>query len=128
MIHGDASQVIAWSRDLGRVPAKVARGLRPAMTAVGEAFATAWAANAAATSGEHGKHYPGAIDSQIIPGITSVTVEVGPNTAKKQGGMGEGFELGSVNQPPHLDGYRALPGATQSAAKAVDQVVQAAFD
>jgi len=62
-----------------------------------------WKANAVATSGAHGKHYPNSIESHML---TPLSAEIAPNPGKPQGGMS--FEFGSRNQPPHLDGERAL--------------------
>jgi hypothetical protein len=52
-----------------------------------------------------------------------VSIDVGPNAAKKQGSMGRGFEFGSENQPPHLDGLRALDGAQQRVERMVDATI-----
>jgi hypothetical protein len=93
------------------------------MLAVGEAFAEEWRRNAVETSGEHGRHYPNSIDAELAFTIRSVEVEVGPNTAKKQGKMGRGFEFGSENQPPHLDGLRALDGIQARAEKIIDATI-----
>ena len=64
-------------------------------------------ANATATAGTHGKHYPKSITAERTLSIGSIGVEVGPDSGMPQGGMGPGFEYGSVNQPPHLDGNKA---------------------
>jgi len=88
-------------------------GMEVAMTQVfraqGELFAADWRRNAAATSGKHGRHYPYSIESKLAIGRRGVAVATGPNPSKPQGGMS--FEYGSKNQPPHLDGLRALPEA-----------------
>lgn len=62
-----------------------------------------WKSNAVSTSGVHGKHYPNSIESHMRGPMSA---EIGPNPGKPQGGMS--FEFGSRNQPPHLDGARAL--------------------
>ena len=120
MIRGDASEVYRLAARFDRTPAKAVPALRTSMAAVGEAFAKEWADNARETSGEHGKHYPDSIDSELVFCVTSVAVEAGPNTSKKQGGMGRGFEFGSMNQPPHLDGLRALDGMQVRAERIID--------
>lgn len=86
-----------------------------------------WADNARQTSGEHGKHYPASIDSELVFDLGGVSVDVGPNASKKQGTMGRGFEFGSQNQPPHLDGLRAMPDAEANAEALVDQVIAGIF-
>jgi hypothetical protein len=123
MIRGDASEVYRLAGDLSKVGFTTIPALRGSMLAVGEAFADDWARNAVETSGEHGKHYPNSIDAELVFSVTTVTVEAGPNTAKKQGKMGRGFEFGSENQPPHLDGLRALDGIQARAEKIIDATI-----
>jgi hypothetical protein len=108
VIRGEASAVYNLATDLSTVGFKMIPALRSAMDQAGREFAAEWARNATETSGTHGKHYPKSIDSDLVFSVRSVTVEAGPNKIKKQGGMGPGFEFGSQNQPPHLDGLRAL--------------------
>lgn len=109
--RGDASEIYKLAADMTAVTAKSIPVLRKVMDEAGSAFADDWRANAVATSGVHGKHYPNSIDSELVFDLTGVSVDTGPNSAKKQGRMGRGFEFGSENQPPHLDGLRALDGA-----------------
>lgn len=123
MIRGDVSEILALSSDLTQVGAKAVPALRGSMGAVGEAFAQQWASNAAATSGQHGVHYPASIDSELVFSLTSITVEAGPNADKPQGSMGRGFEFGSVNQPPHLDGVRAMDAIEPRAEQVIDTTV-----
>jgi hypothetical protein len=52
-----------------------------------------------------------------------ILVETGPDSSMKQGSMGRGFEFGSQNQPPHLDGARALPAAEQRLERAADAAI-----
>lgn len=68
----------------------------------------AWRANATATAGAHGKHYPKSIDYDLTASGNTIEAEIGPNSAMPQGGMGRGFEYGSANQPPHGDMARAV--------------------
>lgn len=103
-----ASEIFGLAKDLGNASGKVARALYEVYAQEGEEFAKDWAANARETSGVHGKWYPDSIDSETRVAL-GIEVEIGPNSAKKQGSMGRGFEFGSVNQPPHLDGVRAMP-------------------
>ncbi len=70
-----------------------------------------WRANATVTSGRHGWRYPYSITSDVGFGVglsSTIAGVAGPDAAFPQGGMGLGFEYGSVNQPPHLDGTRAM--------------------
>lgn len=121
--RGDASEIYDLAGDLSAVSAKMVPALRVTMAAVGESFADDWRDNAVETSGEHGKHYPKSIDSELVFNAGGVSVDVGPNSAKKQGGMGAGFEFGSINQPPHLDGLRALDGIQARVEKMVDATI-----
>lgn len=65
-----------------------------------------WRENATATAGAHGVHYPASINYKMKPALTAVVAEIEPTAGMQQAGMS--FEFGSVNQPPHLDGQRAL--------------------
>lgn len=123
MLRGDASEIYTMAADLSQIGARSVPAVRTVMAEVGSAFAREWAANARETSGEHGKHYPNSIDSELVFDIGGVSVEVGPNRDKPQGSMGRGFEFGSVNQPPHLDGLRALDGIQVRADRMIDSAV-----
>lgn len=84
----------------------------PVIGAVVEAHAEslqmAWRGNARATAGHHGRRYPASITAEKkVSALGTIGYEVGPEIGKPQGGMGKGFEYGSRNQPPHLDGKRA---------------------
>jgi hypothetical protein len=94
-------------RDLDRAAGQMIPQTRLVVEASTERLLDGWRANARATSGKHGKRYPSSITSEGIPSFGAITTEVGPENSRRQGGMGRGFELGSVNQPPHLDGKRA---------------------
>lgn len=121
--RGDASEVYKLAGDLSQVGPKTVPAAREVMAAAGVAFAREWAANARETSGTHGKYYPDSIDSELAFDVTGVSVDAGPNSAKKQGSMGRGFEFGSENQPPHLDGLRALDGMQVRAERMLDAAV-----
>lgn len=123
MIRADVSQGLRLAANLDQIGFRTVPALRSAMAGVGEAFAKEWADNARETSGTHGKHYPDSIDSELTFSVRGVTVEAGPNISKKQGRMGPGFEFGSENQPPHLDGLRALDGMQQRAERIIDATV-----
>jgi hypothetical protein len=122
-ISGDASEVYRLAADLSQVGARSVPAMRGVMAEVGDAFAKEWQANARETSGEHGRHYPDSIDSELVFDITGISVDAGPNSGKPQGSMGKGFEFGSRNQPPHLDGLRALDGAQLRAERMVDSAI-----
>lgn len=127
LFRGDASDFYALAGDMSQVSAQAIPVLRETMAQAGEALAREWSANARETSGEHGKHYPNSIDSELVFNLGGVSVDVGPNAAKPQGSMGKGFEFGSQNQPPHLDGLRALDGYQIRAERMVDAAIGALF-
>lgn len=102
-----ADEVMGLARDFEAASREVAREVFNVYRDAGEEMADGWSANATATAGAHGKHYPGTITSEMKVGL-DVTLHVGPESAQKQGGMGPGFEFGSVNQPAHLDGAKEI--------------------
>ncbi|MGW4505693.1 hypothetical protein ACWENO_13740 [Streptomyces sp. NPDC004436] len=67
-----------------------------------------WRANAIASSGRHARRYPYSISYDVTPIPGGATAEVGPDKDKTQGALGNLLEFGSVNNPPHNDGGRAL--------------------
>lgn len=123
MFSGDASDVYKLAADLSQVGAKAVPAVRQVMSDAGDAFAKDWRSNATESSGVHGKHYPKSITAELAFSVTGVAVDVGPESSKKQGGMGPGFEFGSVNQPPHLDGLRALDGMQMRLERMLDSTI-----
>lgn len=89
--------------DLGNIEKRAFLKTRVAVSESGELVEARWKANAVASAGKHGKHYPKAIKSRMTGGLEST---VFPDESMPQGGMS--FEYGSRNQPPHLDGQRAI--------------------
>lgn len=122
--NGDPSEVYALAEDLSQVGARTVPALRSAFDHLGGVLAERWSANAVETSGDHGKHYPRSITSRPTLGMSRVGAEAYADPAKRQGGMARGFEFGSRNQPPHLDGLRAL----RSMEGEVESVVAAVLD
>lgn len=120
---GDASEVYKLAGDLTQICAKAVPALRSSMAGTGEAFAAEWSSNARETSGTHGRYYPASVDSELVFDLGGISVDVGPNAGKKQGGMGKGFEFGSQNQPPHLDGLRALTSMVPRVELIIDATV-----
>ena len=117
-----ADEFFDLAADFGRAAGKVAGALFTVYQEEGETFAQDWADNARETAGEHGKHYPDAITSETRIAL-GIHVETGPESGRKQGRMGRGFEFGSQNQPPHLDGLRALPLAERRLERAADSTI-----
>lgn len=102
---------ISGADGLARDLAAAAAGMPAATRAITEAnaahLADLWRGNARVTAGKHGRRYPASIGAETRIAFAGATVDVGPDSSKPQGGMGPGFEYGSVNSPPHLDGKRA---------------------
>jgi hypothetical protein len=94
-------------RDLDVAAAEILPRTRILTEEAGETLRSRWAANATQTAGKHGRLYPRSITAESVPAFMAAVVDVGPDSSKPQGGMGQGFEYGSVNQPPHLDGKKA---------------------
>ena len=118
-----ADEIFELANDFGKASAQTAGALYDVFKQGGEDFAKAWQANARETSGTHGKFYPDSISSETRIAF-GISVETGPETGKKQGRMGRGFEFGSENQPPHLDGLRALAPADVKLSRLADNVVR----
>lgn len=120
MISFDTRELSLLSGELPRLGVTAARQMDDVVQEAGADLRDLWARNAEATAGEHGKHYPKSIEARR--GLsTSFVVEVGPNPGMPQGGMS--FEFGSANQPPHLDGQRALDEVAPAFVARVESVL-----
>lgn len=117
-----ASDITALAYEFKGASMKLAGALYDVMAEQGDAFAADWAGFAAGTAGIHGQHYPKSITAETKVAM-GIVVEVGPETSKPQGGMGPGFEFGSRNQPPHLDGANAIFGAETRIPRATDAAI-----
>jgi len=83
-----------------------------------------WKTNARATAGKHGKLYPSSITSEDVPSFGAITYDIGPDSSRKQGGMGRGFEYGSGTHPPPLDGMHATEATEPRFHHAIDLAVE----
>lgn len=79
-----------------------------------------WRAKARITAGKHGKLYPSTIGATEVPRFGAVVFRIEPDQNKRQGGMGRGFEYGSVNQPPHMDAHKAVAETGPKFAAAIE--------
>lgn len=85
-----------------------------------------WADNARASSGRYAPAYPSSISYDLmsvgaaVAGVLSA--EIGPDKARRQGALGNLLEFGSVNNPPHDDGGRALRQEGPGFEKALGEV------
>jgi hypothetical protein len=83
-----------------------------------------WAKNARASSGRHAPAYPASISYDLLsvgPDITDA--RIGPDKGAPQGALGNLLEYGSVKNPPHRDGGRALDAEMPRFEAALDVVV-----
>jgi hypothetical protein len=106
--------------DLSTVSARMVGPMRTVMLQAGESVAEQWRTNARATAGEHGRLYPDAIGAELKFSL-GIEVEIGPDPDKPQGEMS--FEFGSKNQPPHLDGAKAVDAKADAVVKMIDSAV-----
>lgn len=60
----------------------------------------------------HARHYPSSITHDVTVHPTGFSVEVGPEFARKQGGLGQVLEFGSANNPPYPTLFPALTRET----------------
>lgn len=124
----DTSDLDAFAADLASMSGPTHRAVHGVFEGAAADLKAEWRKNATATAGEHGRLYPYSIDYEQRIG-TRIDFEVGPRTDKPQGDMGPGFEFGSVNQPPHLDGQlaadRVIPHLERRVAIAAEDVFDA---
>lgn len=118
-----ADEIMALAADFGKASFAVGKAMHEVYKTSADDFADDWSDNARATSGAHGVHYPDSITAEMKMALGGVAAEIGPETGRKQGSMGRGFEYGSRNQPPHLDGARALPAAEARLARGADTAI-----
>lgn len=123
MTSNGADEIFRFADDFGKAAKEIGEAMFDTFKQEGEEFAKDWRKNAEVTSGKHGRHYPKAITSE--PKVAwGIHIETGPESRRKQGGMGPGFEFGSENQPPHLDGLRALDPASKRLEEAAAAVIE----
>lgn len=108
LFAGDASEIYQLASDLSDVGPKAVPALRRGMEQAGRDFAFSWASDAARTHDAHAKYFSGSIDFDLIPSITSIMVDVGPNNARKQGFLGRILEFGGEHSPAYMTGAKAL--------------------
>lgn len=100
-------------------PEEMSTSLFPVVKDQASGLQRTWRAAARKSAGSHGKHYPSSITTDLMRGEGAIWADIGPDSAMPQGGMGRGFEYGSVHTPPHPDGAAAF---STSAPKFVDAV------
>ena len=103
----DVTELLALEQDLRHAPMRVQRRVPAVVDQAAANVERGWRDNARRTAGRHGRHYPASIDHDASWVAGGYEARVGPRNDRPQGSMGPGFEYGSVNQPPHLDGNQA---------------------
>ncbi len=120
----DGSDLVRLAEQLGQAAVEVDRAAYRETKIAAKSLERKWRDNARESAGRHGIHYPKSITSEQMPATGEVRWQVGPESARKQGGMGMGFEFGSVNQPPHLDMSSVVPDVEAAMFAALDKAVR----
>lgn len=108
-IRVDASDVRRLERYLLRSIPLARRDARKVLARGALNIKNDWRKNARSSSGRHAPMYPNAVGYDIAaygPDIFMATI--GPDKGAPQGALGNLLEYGSVHNPPHRDGGRAL--------------------
>jgi hypothetical protein len=74
-------------------------------------------------SGNYLVHYPRSISSEVERFSTHLDLTVGPESDKKQGGMGPGVEFGSVNTGPKQHLFSAFDARVEGIFDRVGRVM-----
>jgi hypothetical protein len=105
----DMGDVRRLERHLARSIPRVRRDARQVVTRGAVNVKRDWRGNARATGRKHARLYPQSIGFDVAgygPDIWAATI--GPDKGGPQGALGNLLEYGSVHNPPHNDGGRAL--------------------
>jgi hypothetical protein len=126
-IKADTAPLAALAKDLDAAAALVTIDLRAVVKRGAVNIKKDWRSAAKRSAGAHGKHYPRSIDFDLSETGDLIEAEIGPNTALPQGGMGRGFEYGSINTSPKPDGAKALAAEEPRFVAACEDVAVAAL-
>ncbi|MGW0626426.1 hypothetical protein [Streptomyces sp. NPDC002758] len=105
----DMSDVRRLQRHLARSVPRLRRDARQVTMRGAVNIKKDWRANARQSSGRHAPAYPNAVGfdfTALGPDVFEATI--GPDKGATQGALGNLLEYGSVKNPPHRDGGRAL--------------------
>lgn len=120
----DGSALLDLVRYLDNAEHQAAEKTYPVVKQHAQELRNQWRDNARDTAKKHGKLYPKTITAEQIPRADAIEWVVGPESALPQGGMGRGFEYGSVNQPPHWDGANAAIAQEPKFLADLDRIVR----
>ncbi|MFF7991768.1 hypothetical protein ACFZDG_18485 [Kitasatospora xanthocidica] len=104
----DTSGLEALVGELARTGQEAARGARQVVSKGALNIKKDWQQNARASSGQHAPLYPASIGYDLETTPVGTTAVIGPDKGAAQGPLGNLLEFGSVHNPPHNDGGRAL--------------------
>lgn len=127
-MHIDLDGIDALAHDLDQAGDRVADELYPVVKRAAQNIKTDWRKRARRTAGKHGKLYPLAIDYDIARLGDRIDAEIGPQSGMPQGGMGRGFEYGSIHTAPHPDGTAAVEAEEPKFAAQAEAAVLRALD
>jgi hypothetical protein len=116
----DASELTTLAYWLNASGDRLSRPVAEVTRKTGDQHANAWRASARRTSGSHGRRYPPTIRNRFTSGTGWAESETGSSSAATRG-----YEYGSRNQPPHLDGTKAFDKAAEDFVKAGEAAVAA---
>lgn len=105
----DTRDVRRLQQHLVRVVPQARRDTRAVMMHGALNVKKGWQANARQSAPQHAPAYPRTIGFDLLAfGPDQLLAVIGPDKGRKQGALGNILEYGSVNNPPHWDGHRAL--------------------
>lgn len=105
----DMSDVRRLERHLARAIPRARRDARAVTMRGAVNIKRDWRANARASSGRHAPMYPNSVSFDVNNyGPDIIMAIIGPDKGAPQGALGNLLEYGSVKNPPHRDGGRAL--------------------
>jgi hypothetical protein len=112
----------ALAADLALAPARLQVALTAVVSKGALNIKRDWQASASGLP--HAPAYPSSITYDLTPAPGRIEAEIGPDKAKRQGPLGNLIEFGSANNPPHLDGARALAAETPRFVEACAEAAQ----
>lgn len=125
-MSADTGELDRVAEQLGALRDSVMRAMRPVVSKGALNIKTDWRANAAVSAGAHGRLYPSSITYDLTVSANDIEAVIGPDKAGPQGFLGPILEYGSVNNPPHNDGGRALDAEDGRFVAAVEAAAEAA--
>lgn len=121
----DMSDVRRLQRHLARSIPRLRRDARAVTMRGAVNIKKNWRQNARSSSGRHAPYYPNAVGFDFAAyGRDIFMATIGPDKGARQGALGNILEYGSVKNPPHNDGGRALAAELPAFEAHLAQVAQ----